>query len=133
MPQAANITVKKADGTTDIVYTTIGPAAGDGSPAIWRSNSVGTAVAHRPELRLTAREGASGAERKLRATYVYPMIAANTATGITSVVQKATMTCEWIMSKNMTAADVSEAVAQYANLLASALIKACVNDGVSAT
>lgn len=40
MPQMANITVKKADGTTDVVYTALTPAGGDNSPARWSANAL---------------------------------------------------------------------------------------------
>lgn len=35
MPNMANITVKKADGTTDVVYTALTPSAGDKTSARW--------------------------------------------------------------------------------------------------
>jgi transcriptional regulator of met regulon len=36
MPAMANITVKKADDTTDVIYVAISPSAGDKVPAIWQ-------------------------------------------------------------------------------------------------
>ncbi|DAD50928.1 coat protein [ssRNA phage SRR6049586_1] len=33
MPAIANITVKKNDDTTDIVWTAVQPSSGDGTPA----------------------------------------------------------------------------------------------------
>jgi hypothetical protein len=53
MPALADITVKMADGTTNITYTGIVPSAGDKTPAVWRSNSVGGSIGQRPELRAT--------------------------------------------------------------------------------
>ena len=51
MTQQTNITVKKFDGVTDIVYSAVLPAAG-GNAAVWRAPTLGTAMAHQPELRI---------------------------------------------------------------------------------
>lgn len=45
MPTLANITIKKADGTTDVVYTAIAGAAGDNTPAMFRNETIGTTLA----------------------------------------------------------------------------------------
>lgn len=132
MPNIANIVVKKNDNVTDITYTGQVASSGDGSPAIWKSTSVGTASAHQPEFRLLSREAQKGAKRALRSTFVYPQIATNTTTGVTSVIDRATFSTDWTLSKGMTAADINEAVSQYAALCASALIKQCVQQGYSA-
>jgi len=50
MPTMGNIVVKKADGTTDITYSSVVPSAGDTSPAIWQSQTVGSAPLHYPQL-----------------------------------------------------------------------------------
>ncbi|UUW21305.1 MAG: hypothetical protein [Sanya fiers-like virus 17] len=133
MPQMADITVKKDNGTTDIVFSAQSPSSGDGTAAVWKSTTVGTAASHQPELRLSAREGAKGARRALRATFVYPEIATNSTTGVTSVVQKALFATDVTLPKDMAATNIAEAVSQYCNLLASALIKSCLKSGYSAS
>lgn len=133
MASAANITVKKNDGTTDIVYTTLVPASGDNSPAIWKATTVGSAPAHQPELRLTSREAAAGQKRALRSTYVYPQIATDSTTSITSVVDRASAATDWSFPKGMSQTDINEFVSQYANLLVSTLVKDCVKSGYSAS
>lgn len=133
MPQQANITVKKNDGTTDIVYTGVSPSSGDGVPAIWKSQTVGTAQAHQPEFRLASRDAAKGAKRALRSTFQYPQIATNTTTSLTSVVDRASADINWNIPKGMPAADVNEFVSQLANLLKSALIIQCIQAGYSAS
>lgn len=133
MPAIANITIKKANGTTDITYAAKSPSAGDGVPAVWRSDTVGFAQAHQPEFRLAAREASKGLKRALRSTYVYPQIATNSTTGVTSVIDKAVFSFDATIPKGMAAADVSEAAYQFANIVASALVKQCLADGVSAT
>lgn len=133
MPSLANITVKKNDGTTDITYTGISPSSGDKTAAVWKSQTVGNAPNHQPELRLVSREANSGTRRALRSTYVYPQIATNTTTSITSVVDKASAATDWVFPKGMNQADINEFVSQYANLLVSTLVKDCVKQGYSAT
>jgi hypothetical protein len=39
MAQIADITIKKHDGTTDIVWTALSPSSGDNSPSIWRQDA----------------------------------------------------------------------------------------------
>lgn len=133
MPSLADITVKKNDGTTDIVYTGVAPSSGDNTPAVWKSQTIGTAGAHQPEFRLTSREANQGSKRALRSTFVYPQIATDSTTSITSVVNRAMASTDWTMPKDMTATDVNEFVSQYANLLASTLLKSCVKAGYAAS
>lgn len=133
MPALADITVKKNDGTTDITFTGVTPSSGDGSPAVWKSQSIGSANSHQPEFRLTSREANNGSKRALRSTFVYPQIATNTTTSLTSVVNRAMAATDWTLPKEMTAADVNEFVSQYANLLAATLTKSCVKAGYSAS
>lgn len=133
MPTLANLTVKKNDGTTDIVYTGVQPSSGDGSPAIWKSATVGNAPAHQPELRLVARDAKKGASRALRGTFKYPQIATNSTTGITSVIGVASGAVDWELPKSMAVIDINEFAAQFGNLMAQALIKACVQAGYAAS
>ena len=133
MPAIANITVKKNDGTTDIILTGVQPSSGDGTPATWKSQTVGTASAHQPELRLSARDANKGSHRLLRLTFQYPQIATNSTTSVTSVVQKAMATLEMEIPKAMASADVNEAVSQLTNLIDSSLVVSCLKEGYSAT
>lgn len=132
MPDMANITVKKADGTTDIVYTKAISSAGDKAPAVWRCNTVGSALAHRPELRLAMMDSADSRQRQARATYRYPQISTDSTTGLVSVVNTGFISFSSNMPKGMPSADVKEAVYQAANLLASALVKQSIGDDQSA-
>lgn len=133
MPALANITVKKNDGTTDIVYTGLVPSSGDGTAAVWKSQTVGSAQAHQPELRLASREGGNGQSRALRSTYQYPQISTDSTTSLTSVVNKASASTDWSFPKGMPQADINEFVSQYANLMVATLIKDCIKGGYSAT
>ncbi|DAD50685.1 coat protein [ssRNA phage SRR6960799_21] len=133
MAQIADILIKKADGTTDITYSAICPSSGDGVPAVWRSETVGSAMAHRPEIRLAAKDGQNGAKRVFRATYVYPQIATNTTTGVTSVVDRVMASFDLTFPKGMAQVDVNEAVTQFCNLVASGQFKNALKSGYSNT
>lgn len=133
MPTMANIVVKKNDGTTDITYTAVTPSSGDKTPAAWKSQSVGTAPAHQPEFRLASREAGAGKKRALRSTFVYPQIATNTTTSVTSVIDRAMAATDWNIPKDMSQTDINEFVSQYANMLVATLVKDCVKAGYSAT
>ncbi len=133
MPSIATITVKKNDGSTDIAYTGVQPSSGDGSQAIWKAQAVGSAPAHRPELRLSAKDGTNGRTRVLKATYRYPQIATNTTTSITSVVDSASCSVTWEIPKAMAQTDIDEFASQLANLVDSTLVVDCVKAGFSAS
>lgn len=128
MPSQADIVVKKNDGTTDITYTAVQPSSGDGVQAIWKSQTVGTAAAHQPELRCSSRAQAGG-KREIRYTYVYPEIQTNSTTGATSVAFKELASCSYTIDTASANTTVNEAVAQFANLMASAHAKAIAQSG----
>lgn len=129
MPDMANITVKKNDGTTDIIYTKMQPSSGDGTSAVWKATSVGTSPAHQPEMRLNAKESDAGRSRAVRTTYAYPQVATNTTTSMTSVVSRAAASTDWRFPKDMPQSDINEFVSQYANLMVSTLVKDSVKSG----
>lgn len=133
MPAGSNITIKKDDGVTNIVYTFIVPSSGDSTPAVWKSQTVGSAQSHQPELRLTAGEADNGASRRLRATYQYPQIATDSTTSLVSVVNRATLSVEWKFPKGMPQTDINEFCSQGVNLLDDAVINGCLKAGYSAT
>jgi len=133
MPAIANLVIKKNDNTTDITYTAVVPSSGDGVPAIWRSQSIGSAAAHQPELRLSSKSGSNGMKRTLRATYVYPQIATNSTTGVTSVIDRVVISADWQVPLGMAATDVNEAVSQFAHALAATLTKDSVKSGFAPT
>lgn len=129
MSTLANITVKKYDGTTDITFTGVDPASGD-NPALWRSQSVGNAQVHQPELRVSAKK--RGQIVDMRGTFRYPQIATNSTTGVTSVVKFASGTVSMSYDMGMAQVDVQEAVHQFLNLCSAALVKEMFRTGTSA-
>lgn len=132
MPNLANITVKKADGSTDITWTGVQPSSGDTVPAVWRSNSVGTALAHRPYMNVSVRNNANKTLRRVTVEGFFPETAEG-ADGITRVINTAPMRAEIGIPNGMSDVAVTEAVHQLMNLLASTLMKSMMVERSAAT
>lgn len=132
MPQIANIVVKKADGTTDITYTAVTPAAG-AEPAVFKSQSIGTSAGQQPELRCSSKgRVVKGLPyRDVTLTYKYPKSVQNSTTGEIIITEGFSGTINVHANQSMVATDLKEAAYQFGNLVASALIKQCLNDGYS--
>jgi len=132
MPQMADITVKKNDGTTDIVYTAMIPSAGDKSAAIWRSNTVGTAAAFRPELQAISAPNGPRTARRVGLKYTYPSLVTG-SDGKINVSDRLILEVSAVVPQGMLDTDVNEAVSQGLNLCASTLIKSTVKAGFAPT
>lgn len=133
MPQLANLTVKKYDGTTDVVYTAVSPAGGDGLPAVFKNQTVGTTPGQQPELRVSARgRSKKGVPfRTMNMSYKYPKAVSNTSTGELTLSDGVTVTVHVDVNQTMSGAEINEAVYQSLNLAANSSIKAAARDGYS--
>ncbi len=132
MPQLANITVKKNDGTTDILWSGVVPSSGDKNSAIWRSLTVGLAVGHQPSFQLSSRNNGNGTARRMEGYTTYPYVVTGTD-GKMTVQDKAIIEIGGVIPLGMPIADINEAVSQSMNLFVSTLIKDCFKQGYSAT
>lgn len=124
----ANLTVKKNDGTTDIVWTALNGQGGPSLPATWASQTVGTALAHQPTFSYVAKDSGDGVTRRMNAQLVYPNLETNGT--ITSVNRKGQIDVSFAMPKIMTSLQWVEAVSQAINLLT--VIKNDLRNGVGA-
>lgn len=132
MPQIANITVKKNDGTTDVIYTAVVPSAGDKSPAIWRNQTVGTAAGHQPQVSVVSRANGLNTARRVELTGTYGSLVTGTD-GKISVADKVVVTLSAVIPLGMPTTDVNEAVSQLLNVCNSVLIKDSVKTGFAPT
>jgi hypothetical protein len=121
MPQLANITVKKADGTTDIVWTGIVPSSGDKTPAVWKSQTVGTTPGVRPELRVRSESNQAGTARRVKTSISWPSSVLD-VNGRPVVADRAVGDSTMTIPQNLTDTEINEFVHQYCNLLSSALM-----------
>lgn len=132
MPSLSNITVKKADGTTDVVWSGIVPSSGDKTPAVWKSLTVGATPGVRPEFRVISESNAAGTTRRVKSSMNWPSSVVD-ANGRPVVLDKCSGSTLFTVAQNMTDAEISEFVNQYANLLASALYKEMCKTGYAAS
>jgi hypothetical protein len=133
MTTAADITVKKADGTTNILWSLVAASGGDSSPATWRSNTAPGTLGQRPTIQLKSRSNGDNTARRIDFTAVFPSTYTDAGTGLTQIRSKAVWTGSVAMPLDMADADRNEQAAQIANLLASALFVGTFNSGYAPT
>jgi len=131
MPAIANITVKKNDGTTDVVYSYSLGEAGD-KPATYFAPALGATAATRPELRISTKNLPNG-RRRVKGTYMYPYSVLNSTTGVTSIDRAMMGDFSFTFDPAIPTATMDEGVSQLANLVASAAVKAMGKEGQAAT
>lgn len=112
----ANLTIKKNDGTTDIVWTALNGQGGTAYPASYASQTVGTALAHQPTLTMLAKDSGDKETRRTNLQVIYPNLVTDTASN-TTVQRKGQIDISFAMPKNMVAAQWNECVSQAINLL----------------
>lgn len=127
MPSLANITIKKADGTTDVVYTAIAGAAGDGVPAVFRNNTVGQTLSERPTLLLKAAFNGPKTARRLRGDFAWPTV--RDVGGERTITGRMSGDFSVLIPQNQDPALIKEQAFQFGNLIASTLIKASMEEG----
>lgn len=113
------MTVKKNDGTTDIVYDVLQPSGGDGSWAKWRQDTGNTAPAGlRPQLWVKTVESGAGV-RRVEVRYDYPHFFTDTTTSLVQGSGKSVSfrNGSWAVPQDMPAAFVNEAASQFSNLV----------------
>lgn len=131
MPNIAPITVKKADGTTDVTYDDVQPASGTSQPAIWRS-PIGDAPAHKAELRVRAQANKLGTVRRVEGTLVAPQVV-TAPDGSKSVTNRVIVSFTASVPQAMSQTEINEAIAQAFGLFNSSLIKSSVTSGFAPT
>jgi hypothetical protein len=133
MANMASITVKKADGTTDVVYVAASPSAGDKTPAIWTQNAYATQSGFRPRLEFITQSNGAGTTRQSRFKFSYPVTYVDTSSSLTKLL--ATMTFEGVFHAPvaLSTTDWDEAFSQLGNLLCATLVRDSVEAGYSPT
>lgn len=131
MPQMANITVKKADGTTNIVYDAIVPSSGDKTPAVWCAKAVSAIPKHRPVFSILFKDNGPRTARHVSGVFKFPAFVLNG--GLETQVATVPLSFEGTLPTTIDAAVVKEAVYQFGNLLVAALVRAQLEEGYAAT
>lgn len=134
MPTMANITVKAANGTTDVVFTAVTASGGDNSPAVWRNEAYGGTFGQRPEFRLVTKPSGDKSSRQIDASFTFPALYTETTTGLTKVAKRANVRLNGsVPVEGLSDAQLGEFAAQFGNLVAAALIKASLATGYAPT
>lgn len=131
MPQMANVTVKAADGTTDVVYTALTPSAGDSVPAKWRVETAAAVVANRPTQSMLAQDTTKKDARKVILRGKYPV--SRTVNGEVVQVGVIPLELSGVIGLQFTQAEIDEAVMQHTNFCVSALIRNSFKAGYAPT
>lgn len=119
MPAQVAMTIKKFDGTTDIVYDVLQPSGGDGTWAKWRQDTGSTLpLGLRPQLWIKTTESGAGI-RRVEWRYDYPQFFTDTTTSLVQGTGKSVSFRNGSMGvpQSVPAALVNEAAAQFANLV----------------
>lgn len=133
MPNMANITVKKADGTTDVIYVASTPSAGDKNPAIWTQNAAAGIQGFRPRFELQTQNNGTGSMRQARVRFSFPSTYTDSTTGLTKLNKTVDFDGIVYLPKELTTTEWKEAFAQLGNLLVSALVRSAVEEGFAPT
>lgn len=131
MSAIANITVKKSDGTTDVTYSAIAGAPGEGQPAIWQNTASALIRGNRSALAMQSKMNGTKTARRVdvNGNYVVNRIIDGQEVRIGNIPGVFSMPIpEWASD-----AEIAEAVDQFLNLLASSHIRTHVKAGASPT
>lgn len=123
-----NLTVKKADGTTDVTYTMIAASPGDNSPALYRSITSGQAANRQDSFEVSGRWNNSKDVRRLdqKLTKSYNVIGTD---AVQRQVSKVIVSISVAAPTNVPQSEIDEAVAQSANLYKHADIQSASKSG----
>jgi hypothetical protein len=133
MPTQANITVKKNDNVTDIIYVGLVPAGGDGIPNLYRVVSWGGVAAQRPTLTVASRWNGPKTHRRVDTEYIYYEVATDSTTGLTAAVRQVPIKVTASIPMGTPQAVIDEAISQCFNLHANTAVKDQFKAGFAAT
>lgn len=132
----ASITVKKANGTTDIVFDAIAGSGGDTSPAAWRQdtgNTAGLPVGLRSSFKCTSKWNGPKTARQVSFEAVFPYAVLSNDTGLYSARDRVVFTGVMTLPQGIPSSSLDEAAAQIPNLIASSLVKSALAAGYAPT
>lgn len=133
MPQMANITVKAANGTTDVVFTAMNPSAGDTVPALWRAEAEGANAASRPSFTMVSKWNGPKTARRIESHYVHPYAVTDSTTGVSSVSDRIPFHVVCTVPASIPDTVIAEAIARAVGLHTTALVKDSLKAGFAPT
>lgn len=134
MPQMADITVKAADGTTDVIFNAMTPSAGDTVPALWRAEALGFGIAsNKPTFWMKTQYNGARTARRAEFKFNYPRFVTVPASSTTQVVSEIPGNLTLTLPTNVPDVIIADAYAFYVNLLSSTLVRNSVIAGFAPT
>lgn len=133
MPALANITVKKYDNATDVIFTGLTGASGDGVAAQWRAESWSTISAFRPFLDVRSRFNGDRTARKVTTHFILPATVTPLDSGVTSKTGLITFNTELVFPMGVSDTTIQEGVALGSNLAVASLMRAIYVSGYAAS
>jgi hypothetical protein len=131
MPLLADITVKKADGTTNVVFVAKQASSGDKNPATWSCDGASVYRSQRPSFSASAQFNGPRTARRVNAKINWPFTRLVDAVPV--IVQRGQLDASVLVPLDLTDTEINEFVHQSCNILASALFKAMASEGYAAT
>lgn len=132
MPAMASITVKKADGTTDIIYDQISGSPGDTGVALWRQDTgANAALPQGQRASFTMGTKFNGPRTARRATMVYwrPYSVLNTSSNLYQAKDRGVLEIVATMPQEIPVGELAEFAHQGLNLAAALLIRQAIAAG----
>jgi hypothetical protein len=132
----ASITVKKADGTTDITYDQLAGAGGDNIPAVWRQDTgaaAGLPVGLRSSFKLASKWNGPKTARQLTFEFSMPYAVQDSTTTLYSARDRVQISLNMLVPQAIPNSEITEAVYQALNLCAATLIKQSAASGYAPT
>lgn len=133
MPQMANVTVKAANGSTDVVFTALTSSGGDKAPARWRVEDPTKPVNARIAASVRTEDNGPKTARRMIIDAFYPTAVTNSSTNVTTVAARAPMRLEFTLPTNVPQANNTEAAAILLNFAAAQLVKDSAASGYAPT
>lgn len=136
MPSMASLTVKKSDGTTDIVFDALSGSGGDSSPAVWRQDTgaaAGLPVGLRSNFRLWTAWNGPRTARVVKFDLAFPYAVQDSTTTLYSAKDRVVYQGQIILPVGIPATWLNESAYQGLNLLDALLIRQAVAAGYSPT
>lgn len=131
MAAIANITIKKADGTTDVVYTALTGAPGDGTPAKWRNEDVSLPIGQRANLTAITKNNGRENARQVLLRVRRPVV--RTVNSVPVLIGTIPFEINATLGEQYTQAEIDEAVAQALNFAAVVAIRDVFKTGYAPT
>lgn len=131
MANIANITVKKADGTTDVTFAAVAGSSTDGSPATWVEPTSATIRGFRRTLTFKSRLNGTKQARRVEVRAMHPIV--RIVAGVETVVGPIPVDLTLPVPEWATDAEVAEAVDQSLNLFSTLHIRSHMKAGLSPT